>query len=141
MPPTGDFGRLWGMAQASRSESCRSCPIWRSIKALIDDGISRRARSKRRMISRAISSEASSAQCSAVLNATTRSGSLYWAGHQVGDDGFEVSLLDIGLRECGTRFPVIVDDEIKSLVWPWAQATGSNSDAQAILHKRNHGLQ
>src|ERR1700716_3719137 len=38
------------------------------------------------------------------------------AGHQVGDDGFEVGLADVGFRECSARLPVIVDDEIKSLI-------------------------
>jgi hypothetical protein len=38
------------------------------------------------------------------------------AGHQVVDGSFEIGLAEIGLRECGTRFPVIVDDEIKSLI-------------------------
>jgi hypothetical protein len=35
------------------------------------------------------------------------------AGHQVGNGGFEIGLGDVGLRECGAGFPVIVYDEKK----------------------------
>jgi hypothetical protein len=38
------------------------------------------------------------------------------AGHQVGDGGFEVGFADVGFREGRAKFPVIVDDDIKSLV-------------------------
>ena len=38
------------------------------------------------------------------------------AGHQVGDGGFEVGFADVGFRECRAKRPVIVDDEVKSLV-------------------------
>jgi hypothetical protein len=62
-------------AHASRNVSCRSDPRRRSTNASIDDGSSCPARSRRRMISQGISSEASSDQCSAVLKTTTRPGS------------------------------------------------------------------
>jgi len=38
------------------------------------------------------------------------------AGHQVGDGGFEIGFADVGFRECRAKFPVIVNDDIKSLV-------------------------
>ena len=57
-----------------RNDSWRDGPACISMNASIDDGSS----STRRRIPSATSSETSSAQCSAVLNATTRTGSLYW---------------------------------------------------------------
>jgi len=66
---------------------------------------------KAAQISNATSSDASSDQCSEMLNDTTRTGSLYLTGHQV-----EIGFADVGFRECRAKFPVIVDDEIKGLV-------------------------
>ena len=63
--------------RASRNASCRSGPAWRSTKSRSVSGTSRPSISLRDWISRAISFETSCAQCSSVLKATTRSGSLY----------------------------------------------------------------
>ena len=61
-------------------------------------------------------SETPSDQCSVVLNATMRTGVAVLAGHQIVDGGFEIGFAEIGFRECRAKFPVIVDDDIKSLV-------------------------
>jgi hypothetical protein len=51
----------------------------------------------------------------AVLNATTRTGSLYRPDiRSVG--GFEIGFAEIGFRECRAKCRVIIDDDIKSLV-------------------------
>ena len=64
-------GRRPGQLYTSRKVSCNSRREWRSTKASAADDTSSLARSARRRISRATSSETSSAQRSAVLNATT----------------------------------------------------------------------
>jgi hypothetical protein len=37
------------------------------------------------------------------------------AGHQIGDGGFEIGMLDIGLGKRGAKVPEIIDDKINSL--------------------------
>src|SRR5450631_4696005 len=46
---------------------------------------------------------------------SSSSGSML-AGHQVGDGGFEIGLIDVGFRKCGPQVSEIVDDEIKGLI-------------------------
>jgi hypothetical protein len=38
------------------------------------------------------------------------------AGHQIGDGGFEIGLIDIGFRKCGVQVSRIVDDGINGLI-------------------------
>jgi hypothetical protein len=38
------------------------------------------------------------------------------ARHQIGDDGFEIGLLDIGLGKRRAKVPEIVDDKINGLI-------------------------
>jgi hypothetical protein len=47
------------------------------------------------------------------------------AGHQIADDGFEVGLIDIGFRKCGSQVFEIVDDEIKGLIVPLGTIDGT----------------
>jgi len=80
---------------------------WLSTNAWIDDGSSCPARSRRRRISRATSSEASSAQCSAERDDADRVAVL--AGHQVVVDGsFEIGFAKIGFRECRAEVTVLL---------------------------------
>ena len=68
------------------------------------------------MISRATSSDASSDQCSVVLKATTRTGSLYWPDIRSLMVVSRSRFADVGFRKCQANFPVIIDDDTKSLV-------------------------
>src|SRR3982074_1606968 len=112
MPPRGDFGRVWGMAQASRSESGPSCPIWGSIKASIDDGISRPARSRRRIVSRAILF--GPMFCGIECDDSKRV--IVLARHQIPYGAFDIDLAEISLYEGRTELSVITDDVIIILI-------------------------
>jgi hypothetical protein len=66
------------------------------------------------MISRATSSDASSAQRSAVLNATTRTG--LPAGYQIGNDGFQIGPFGICLAIGPAQPTEVFKDDVDGLI-------------------------
>jgi hypothetical protein len=63
-----------------------------------------------------ISSEASDDQPTAVLKGGHADRVAVLAGHQVADNGFEVGLIDIGFRKCGSQVSETIDGEINGLI-------------------------
>jgi hypothetical protein len=62
-----------------------------------------------------MSAETSAAHCSAMLKATTTTGSLNWPVMRSREDGFKSGLSDVGLAPDTTTVSEIVGDQIEGL--------------------------
>ena len=101
---------------ASRNVSWRSGPRCRSTKPSNGGGSSSPARPRRRMISRATSSEISLAHRSAVLKGDDADWVVILAGHQLGNDGFQISPIFADLAICPAEPTGVVQHEIDGLI-------------------------
>ena len=87
-------------------------PTWRSMKSSSTDGTLRPSRPRRRSISCAMACETSSARLVSGLNMITRSGSQCCPAHQIGDGGFIVGAVEVGLCERRAEPAIVVDDDV-----------------------------
>jgi hypothetical protein len=86
------------------------------MNASIDDGSSSPARSTRRGISNATSLRDIFRPMLSGVECDHANRGAVLPRHQIGDDGFEICLLDVGLGKRGAKVSEIIDDKINGLI-------------------------